>query len=234
MKASNVVQFLATVVLTLVLGLSAHAQTRVLVGAGGSYAWDNQSAGVSTALEVPFLKHFELDLKDDFSPFETHVALGGGYANLASVGGHIWLTKSFGLNGKVERSNYVVTKVSKVADYAFGGITYRTLALGTPSRFSLDYIRQFNNGVTPSGLETSHMQGVAFTIENRLGCAGPFCFRLENQNSFGRVLEQGNPACDGSLGPDTCGKRQAAFGGGFSGGIYIEFPRHRDTENDTF
>jgi hypothetical protein len=222
------------VLLASMFTLQAKAQTRILVGAGGSIAWDNKSAGASFGLEVPFLKHYELDLKDTFSPFETHVALGGGYANLASVGGHIWLTNSFGLNGKVERTNYIVTQVSKVADYAFGGVTYRTVALGVPSRFSFDYIGQFNNGVTPSGIETSHLQGLAFIIENRLGCAGPFCFRLDNQNSFGRVLTQGNPYCDGSIGPKTCGNRGTGFGGGFSGGIYIEFPRRKATENDKF
>lgn len=213
---------------------TAKAQTRVLVGAGGTYAWDNKSAGATIGLEVPFLKRYELDLKDTFSPFETKVALGGGYANLAAVGGHIWITKSFGLNGKAERTNYAVTAVSKVGDYAFGGVTYRAVALGSPSRFSFDYIRQFNNGVTPSGVETSHLQGFAFTIENRLGCFGPFCVRLENQNSFGQVWTQGNQNCDGSIGPQTCGARGKAFGGGFTGTIFLEFPRHRETENDAF
>jgi hypothetical protein len=181
------------------------------------------------------LKHYELDLKDTFSPFETHVALGGGYANLTSAGGHIWLTNSLGLNGKVERTNYSVTQVSKVADYAFGGVTYRTVSLGVPSRFSFDYIGQFNNGVAPSGVETSHLQGFAFIIENRLGCAGPFCFRLENQESFGRVLTQGDQYCDGSIGPLVPGcARGSAFGGGFTGTFYLEFPRRKATENDSF
>jgi hypothetical protein len=210
------------------------AQTRILVGAGGTYAWDNHSAGATFGLEIPFLKHYELDLKDTLSPFETKVALGGGYANLAAAGGHIWLTNHFGVNGSVERTNYAVTAVSKVGDYAFGGITYRTVALGSPSRFSFDYIRQFNNGVTPNGVETSHLQGFSFTIENRLGCTGPFCIRLENKNTFGQVWTQGNQNCDGSIGPDTCGPRGRAFGGGFTGTIYLEFPRHRETENSQF
>jgi hypothetical protein len=222
------------VLLALMFISNANAQTRVLVGAGGSIAWDNKSAGATLGLEVPFLKRYELDLKDTFSPFETKVALGGGYANLAAAGGHIWLTNSFGLNGKVERTNFSVTQVSKVGDYAFSGITYRTLALGAPSRFSFDFIRQFNNGVTPSGVETSHLQGFAFTIENRLGCFGPFCVRLENQNSFGQVWTQGNQNCDGSIGPQTCGPRGKAFGGGFTGAIYLEFPRRKATENDSF
>ena len=227
------------VLLLLVCSLFANsecvkAQTRVLVGGAGAIAWDNQSAGATFGLEVPFLKRYELDLKDTFSPFETHVALGGGYANLTSAGGHIWLTKSFGFNGKVERTGYSVTDVSKVADYAFGGLTYRTLALGTPTRFSFDFIGQFNNGVTPSGVETSHLQGFAFIIENRLGCVGPFCIRLDNEMSGGRVLEQGDPYCDGSIGPQTCGNRTASFGGGFSGSLTLEFPRHKATENQPF
>jgi hypothetical protein len=212
----------------------ANAQTRFLFGTSGGIAFDNSSVGVTARVEIPFLKHYELDLQDTFSPVESHVALGGGRANLASVGGHIWLTNHWGLNGRVEDSAYNVTKVTKDADYAFGGLTYRGVLAGSPARLSFDYLRQFNNGVTPSGLESSHMQGgdIAFTV--RIACTGPFCVRLSEDNYFGQVWAQGNPYCDGSIGPQTCGNRDRRIGGGFVVGVMLEFPRRRASENDQF
>ena len=72
---------------------------------------------------------------------------------------------------------YDVTKVSKDADYAFGGLAYRGIVGGLPARFTFDYIRQFNNGISPSGVETSHLQGgdVGFTAV--FGCVKNMCIR---------------------------------------------------------
>lgn len=219
--------------------LFANAQTRVLVGIEGAQAFDNSSVGVQAALEVPFAKHFELDLKDVFSPIESHVALGGGRSNIASVGGIIWFSNSFGFNGKVEDSSYNVTKVTKDADYSFGGITYRTFLGGAPARFTFDYIRQFNNGISPSGLESSHLQGGDIGFTMRFGCLGAICIRNSEDFVFGRVLTQGNPQCDGTFGV-TGGQnggpcpRGSAFGGGVTASVAIEFPRRRGHEQDVF
>jgi hypothetical protein len=215
------------------------AQTRVLVGVAGGQAFDNSSLGVTAGLEIPFAKHYELDLKDTFSPFESHVALGGGRANIASAGGIIWFSPAWGITGRVEDSNYNVTKVTKDADYAFGGVVYRGLTLGLPARFTFSYLRQFNNGITPTGLESSHLQGgdVGFTV--RLGCLGAVCVRTSEDFVFGRVLTQSNPVCDGTFGV-TGGPgggpcpRTAAFGGGMTASVSIEFPRHRGNEYDVF
>lgn len=217
----------------------ANAQTRVLFGVAGAQAFDNSSVGVSAAVEVPFAKHYELDLKDTFSPFESKVALGGGRANIAVVGGNIWFSQSWGITGRVEDSSYNVTKVSKDADYAFGGIAYRGIVGGLPARFTLQYIRQFNNGITPSGVESSHLQGgdVGFTV--RFGCIGAVCIRNSEDFVFGSVWTQGNPQCDGSIGitggPNggSC-PRGRAVGGGVTASIMLEFPRHRGHEYERF
>lgn len=211
----------------------ANAQTRVLAGVSGGDSFNNYSFGVSGALEIPFAKHFELDLKDTFSPIEKHVALGTGRANISNAGGHIWLTKSFGVNGAAEYSTYNVTKVSKGAAYAFGGIIYRRILFGSPVRLSFDYIRQFNNGITKSGVESSHLQGASIKADVRMGCSGPVCFRLVEDFVMGKVFTQGNPQCDGSYGAVTC-PRGSAFGGGFTGSFYLEFPRRKSTENEAF
>lgn len=220
--------------------VSANAQTRILAGVTGAQEFDNSSLGATLALEVPFLKHYELDLKDTFSPLESHVALGGGRANIASAGGIVWISKSYGLTGRVEDSSYNVTKVTKDANYAFGGLAYRGVIGGLPARLTLTYIRQFNNGITPTGLESSHLQGVDFGYTVRFGCLGAVCIRQSADYVVGRILEQGNPRCDGTLGttggngPNGTCPRTSAIGGGVNASVLVEFPRHRGTEQDSF
>lgn len=215
----------------LFLTSTVKAQTRYTVGVAGAQAFDNSSLGVSVAVEVPFAKHYELDLKDTFSPLESKVALGGGRANIASVGGYIWLSQSWGVTGHVEDSSYNVTKVSKDADYAFGGFAYRGIVGGLPARFTVSYIRQFNNGITPSGVESSHLQGgdIGFTV--RFGCIGAVCVRNSEDFVFGRVLTQGNPQCDYPGGPCP---RGSALGGGVTASIMLEFPRRIGREYEVF
>jgi hypothetical protein len=230
----NRIVLVLALILALFIPTFSHAQTRVLVGVAGAQEFDNSSVGVLVGVEIPFAKHYELDLKDTFSPFESHVALGGGRANLASVGGNIWFTPSLGLTGRVEDSSYNVTKISKDGDYAFGGIIYRGIVGGLPARFALSYIREFNNGVSPTGLETPQLQGGDFGFTVRFGCIGAVCIRNSEDFVFGRVLTQGNPLCDGANGgPVTC-QRGPALGGGVNVSVLLEFPRHRGKENDVF
>jgi hypothetical protein len=232
---------IASLVFTVMLvATAAHAQTRVLAGVTGAQEFDNSSLGVTAGIEVPFLKHYELDLRDTFSPMESHVALGGGRANIASVGGFVWLSKSFGLTGHVDDSSYNVTKITKDADYAFGGLAYRGVVGGLPARFTLSYIGQFNNGITPTGLESSHLQGIDFGYTVRFGCLGAVCIRQSADYVVGRILTQGNPQCDGTYGvtggngPNGTCPRTSAVGGGVNASILVEFPRRHATEQEIF
>jgi hypothetical protein len=235
-------RILVLLLLLVALLVPAHvgAQTRVLIGAAGGDSFDNYSFGVNAALEIPFAKHFELDLQDTFSPIEAHVALGSGRANAASVGGIAWFSKSFGINGQVQDSSYDVTKVSKDANYAGGGFIYRGIVGGAPTRFNLGYTRQIFNGISSSGLETSRLQGVDFGFTMRFGCVGAFCVRNSADFVFGAVKGQGNPVCDGTFGntggngPNGTCPRSTLFGGGVSASIALEFPRRKGHENDVF
>jgi hypothetical protein len=218
---------------------TAQAQTRVLLGVAGGQDFDNSNVGGTLAFEVPFLKHYELDLSDTFSPIESHVALGGGRANLASAGGHIWLTNSFGLVGSARDSAYNVTKVSKDDDYALGGFAWRGLVGGAPTRFELQFIDEFNNGINSTGLETPQLKGIDFGFTMRFGCASFFCIRNSEDFIGGAVKTQGNPICDGAYG--TTGgpnngpcPRTTAFGGGVTASVTMEFPRRKLTENAPF
>lgn len=217
--------------------VQAKAQTRILLGATGVQAYDNSSVGVTAALEIPFLNHYELDLRDTFSPFESKVALGGGRANIAAVGGFVWLTEHWGLTGRAEDSSYNVTKVTKDGDYAFGGFAYRGVFGGFPARFTFQYVGEFNNGITPSGLESPHLQGGDIGFTMRFGCLGAVCIRNSENLSFGRVLTQSNPLCDYSYplaaGVTPC-PRTGALGGGVQVSIALEFPRRRGHESDQF
>ena len=234
----NRVVVLILLLIALFVPVRASAQTRVLVGVEGAQAFDNSSVGAAISLEVPFAKRFEIDLQDTFSPIESHVSLGGGRANITSATGRVWFSQHWGLVGGVEDSMYDVTKVTKDADYGFGGFAYRASVGGLPARFSFEYVRQFNNGISPSGLESSHLQGADIGYTMRFGCLGAICIRNSEDIVAGRVLTQGNQNCDGSLpivAPNVyCGPRGSAFGGGVTASISIEFPRHKGHEYDPF
>lgn len=61
----------------MLFALQVHAQsTRILIGTIGVLGFGNAGIGPSFAIEAPFARHFELDLKDDFQPAESHIALG--------------------------------------------------------------------------------------------------------------------------------------------------------------
>lgn len=216
---------------------SQAVQPRVLLGLSGSDAFDNLSAGLMAGLEIP-IRRVELDFADSYSPYESHMGLGQGHANIASFGTHVWLTSKFGLTGKIEDSGYSVTQVSKTGFYSEGGMSVRTYLGGLPSRIEFGYTQQVNNGIV-NGVETSHLRGAYFGTDTRLGCAGFGCFRMSEQFSIGKVLTQGNPVCDGTLGNgsqigESYCPRGSAVGGGVTVSLTMEFPRHRGHEDDLF
>jgi hypothetical protein len=214
-------------------------QARVLVGSMGGSGFGNYFLGLIAGVEIPFAHRYELDLEETFSPIERHVALGSGWANRVSAGGHFWLTKGFGLNGSAEYSNYSVRSASKGGDYAFIGVTWRKIAWGIPARFSLDYIREFKNGISANGTESAHLQGGDFALVARMGCSRSVCSRMVFDYQAGHVLTQSNPICDGTYGKTggpnggPC-NRTGAWSGGATGSIVVEFPSHRGYEDAAF
>jgi hypothetical protein len=221
--------------------------TRFLTGFEGGNSFGNMFFSATAGAEIPLAKRFEIDINDSFSPLESHIALGHGWANVASGGGIVWIakSKSLGLNGSVDYSNYS-TQIAKGGYYVHSGLTWRTYAWGSPARFTFDYFRQFNNGIAcgdiagcskpgANGTETDHVQGGEFGFAVRLGSTGPANVRLTFSTSVGHVLTQGNQACDGSLGVfiPSC-KRGSTVSGGATMGLVFEFPRHRGYENNLF
>lgn len=208
---------------------TAKAQTNLVLGVSGTSAFDNLSAGVTAGLNVPFLHRYELNLQDTYSPYESHIGLGQGHANIAQAGGLVWLGKNIGVQANIEDSGYSVTQVSKTAFYVTGGLVKRTYLFGVPTRFGLGYAQQINNGIV-NGVETSHLQGVYFSIDGRPFCSTTMCLRVEEKFTFGHVLTQGNPVCDGTIGNGSqaglspC-PRTGAVGGGVSLNLLLEFHR---------
>lgn len=220
--------------LALLAASCASAQTRVLIGGEGGSSFGNMYVGPAASVEVPLGRRLTIEAKDVFSPLESHVLLGSGYANTLGIGGQVYLTDSFGINASTEASWYGVTKANKNSYYAFVGPTWRTMAWGTPTNFGLNYIRQYRNGISANGTETSQLQGGEFIMDGRLGCSGKACLRMQFSFQVGGVKNQSNPVCDGSFaGPVTC-PRKYTLSGGVSLGLYAEFPRRRDTENLPF
>lgn len=230
--------FLVLLAFLLTMG-TARSQDRFMLGTSGGDSYSNLSAGVAGAAELPIRRHFEVDLLDNFQPWEYHTALGSGYANLARANGIIWLNPTVGLLGAVEYSGYSVTTVQKGQYYAYGGPVFRLYVFGVPSRLEFDYINEFKNGISDTGVETGHLQGFRLALTGRVGCEGAVCFRLSEEVDAGHNLTQGNPICDGSDGNGSqagllpC-PRSSDFGGGATVTFSMEFPRHRGHENDLF
>lgn len=197
----------------------------MLVGVEGGQTYDNSFIGPSLRIEVPFAKHYEFQLQDSFEPLEAHTALGEGHANQARFTGIAWFTPTWGFEAATEFSNYSVTEVSKGAYYALGGPVARLSLYGYPVRLHLGVIRQIGNGVTPEGIESSHVYGGEMSLDARVGCAAWGCVRIGEELSIGHILTQGNPVCDGSRpGPVTC-PRGSGVGGGMTASIRLEFPK---------
>lgn len=207
--------FLLILLLILFIAPAISAQ-KVVVGVDGGSSFGNMFIGPTVGLEVPFAKRYELDLYDTFAPIEEHIALGHGWSNQAKAGGIVFLTDHFGLNGYAEYSNYS-TNIYKANEYALGGVNYET----TGMLLNFDYLREFNNGISSAGIESSHIQGGDFGMKIRTYCNKHICYRVDFDFKVGRVLEQGNEACDGSYGPVTC-PRTAAIAGAFTGAFVIE------------
>lgn len=220
--------------LTALFAPTVHAQTRFLAGVEGGDDYDNINFGVNAAVEIPVKKHFELDIQDTFSPVESHVSLGHGWANLANVQSIVWFGKGIGLVNSLEYSNYSVTKVAKGADYYQGGLIFSRVVYYQPVRFGVNFVHQVWNGITVDGVETSHLNGADAYFDVRLSCAGAACFRLREDWTFGQVQTQGNPVCDGSFGPAITCPRTKALGGGFQASFRVEFPRHAGHEYEAF
>jgi hypothetical protein len=205
---------LLVVLLLGALVCSAQDKSTVLIGASGGESFDNLSLGPTVEVRVPFgfrvtksnafpawnqgYDRFELNLRDTFDPLESHIALGSGYDNVATVEPVLWLTKGFGLDGRVDWSQYHVTAASKHSTYVYEGIATRGVWLDAPVRVMLDYFREVNNGVYGRGIETSHLQGGSLYLEAQVGCSKHACYYTTLETAIGGLLEQGNPACDGS------------------------------------
>lgn len=222
--------------LTLLLAAPLYAQSRILIGATGSDSFNNESFGPNVELEVPFAKRYELDLRDTFSPIQTHIGLGNGRSNIARAGGIVWLNRAIGLTSNFEQSRYSAPGISKTGYDVFAGSIFRFVGWEVPVRFELDYVREVLNKMH-NGDEPSRLQAFNAELTVRLGCAGPFCFRARESISVGRVLTQGNPQCDGEgmRNPALLAcPRKAASGGGFTAGFMIEWPRPKGKESDVF
>lgn len=199
-----------------------HAQTSALVGVTGGSSFGNLFLGATGGLQATISKRYDFTLKDTFSPLESHIQLGNGWANSASVSPTVWLKPRVGLTGEIDLSSYSVTKVSKTSSYAFGGIALKSGDV----RYNLEYIQQFNNGISKNGTESSRLQGGRFEMILKYGCAKKFCYITDFTFDVGHVLTQGNQACDGSLGVyiPSC-KRGGAWAGSFIGSLYLQVPR---------
>lgn len=210
------------------LAVGARAQdspsSRFVIGLDGGYAFNNTTIGIVAGAEIPVGRHFEVDSFGYFYPYESKAVYGSGYLYNMKAGPVVWINRTSGFEGLFEKGGYSVTKVSKGADYVFAGYVYKHMMLDFPTRFHFDYFQQVFNGIDHAGVETNHLTGGAFTFDTLLGCSKHFCVRSAFTWLTGRVLEQGNPYCDGTYsGCPNIIKRNSDIGGGFDWSLMFQF-----------
>jgi hypothetical protein len=252
-------KFLATFLLILVLASGVFAQStpavkyptssQYWVGVTGGDSFNNTNLGIEVGLEKPFSKRFAISLTERFLPLETKRALGTGDANIVRGTTYVWLTPKFGFAANAELSSYSISQVNKATIYVFGGPVWRHTIFGAPARLELDYVGQVDNhyinqflvnhNLQTGGIEPGQMQGARFALNLRAGCFSNFCVNINEEYSLGRVLTQGNPICDGTIGNGSqAGIASCPRGSGISGSVAASvrfvFPRPRGHENDLF
>lgn len=210
-----------------------YGQTHFLFGPEGGYDFGNTNIGIETRIEVPVKRHFEIDGDAEINPYESHISLGHGISYGLKPATILWVSNTSGFEGEYSRTAYTVTKAVKTANYFYAGYVYRHTMVGFPTRFHFEYFQQILNGISQNGTETNHLLGGAFTFDSLQGCFKSGCVRSKFTLNSGRVLNQGNPQCDGQYNKVITCPRQSVFSGGFEANILFEFPR-RNSSNELF
>lgn len=220
--------FLLAFIFAALFALPAHAQTRFLVGADGGDSFNNYFLGIRASLEAPLGKHFEADESVSFFPIENKPSYGKGVSYSLEPGATVWANTTSGFEGSFHHTGYTVTTVKKTEDFVFAGYVYKHTMVGFPTRFHFDYVREVNDGISSNGTEMNHLQGGAFSFDSRIGCFRFACVRDQTTLLAGRVLDQGNPVCDGTYtGKITC-PRNSNLSGGFEMTFMFEIPRPKN------
>lgn len=171
------------------------------------------------------LQRFEFSARDTISP-EIKLGYGSGFSNIVRGGGTVWLTSTIGVSTAAEYSHYDVSAARKTALYEAIGLTYRKTLSEVPMRISLNYMHQFHNGISPTGIETSHLTGADVEFSAIPACYQHYCIRVTFDTTAVHILQQGNPICDGSL-PNTQGflpcPRRGAWTGGATMSVQFQF-----------
>lgn len=192
----------------------------VVLGPLGGGLYGNYFAGVRGGLETNY--RVAPYAYGEFDPYNEHVKLGSGYSYNVEVGSALWLSNRWGLNGNVEQSAYS-DSIYKTGYFAKGGVALKTSDPWGRTRWFLNYIQQFNNGIDRTGTETAHLRGGQVIYDSDMGCAKHFCNRIYLDVQAGRVLTQGNPICDGTFRDVvgyTCSRKPAWSGGAAIGWVF--------------
>jgi hypothetical protein len=155
-------------------------------------------AAFGTSLEKPLSRRIELQAGVMFSSTPKTIT-NDGHSLIASARAIIWLNDYIGLTGGTDYSRLWTSQFKKAAWAPSPGVVLRLRLLGNPTRMYLDYAVP-NKNIDSHGVETSQLQGPEYSVESRVASVGPITFRFGLKLSAYRLLEQGNPQCDGTFG----------------------------------
>lgn len=174
-------------------------------------------------VEQPIGRRFEAQFRSTFSP--TSKALTGDGKTFDARGtALVWLAPDrFGLTMNVGKSWLWTSQFNKSEWLYAPGVMTSFWWNGGQQRIGIDWLLPSGGFDASTGIESSRLTGPEITWE------APLYRRVSLVTRFAayRALEQGNQACDGSLGgPVTC-KRLVAIAGTYTIGIAVNIGRVR-------
>jgi hypothetical protein len=202
-----------------------HARFLLTADIGASSAYTLPMSTLGFTVEQP-IRSFELQLASTYSP--SHKAGGGPGLDtgLRSTGTIIYWRRSWGPCFSEELAWERTANFTKTAEYATPCVMLRAYPFGIQSRLYFGYLVPSGKWAGPNGIESSRTQGLTFYWEARVLNLNRATVRFRYTLGLYRILQQGNPLCDGTEGVLVSGcARVAAVSGNMSVGLELEIPK---------
>jgi hypothetical protein len=179
-------------------------------------------------LEVTLNPRVVIDANASYS-YAHKLVLNNGY-ELSQGGGAIFFIKPwFGINPTFEHTLLATSAYRKDNWTLSPGVVFRAYPIGIPSRITLNGIIPSGRKIDPvTGIENNEESGVRFGWTAYMGSPGPVDSYMAFGMGFFHGYDQGNPICDGTYGPATCGHRTSWLTGNATFSFEFRFPKVKD------
>jgi len=203
----------------------SHTRYLVSIDIGSWDGYNPPATDLEFSLEQP-IRSFEAQLDSSYSPPHKTAGGAGTDTGLRDTGRLIYWRRNWGPWFSEEWAWQKTPDFTKQAYFATPGVVLRVHPVGIPSRLYLGYVVPTGKWAGPNELESSRTQGLTVIWDGRISNMRMATLRVRSKWGFYRILEQGNPLCDGTEGVllPGCG-RTRAFDLEATIGFALEFPK---------